>query len=167
LNGKKTKQEAKKIQLEILKDTHLANDVIRKAQDLGKVDDYWRDRELNFEHSSSTVGRFIEALSYKATPGNLTKDITGNKTNSMLTGASFTSKMIISPIISSPVDVYILVKESEKIYKKEPSNLSMKLQPIVNDLQNQLVEDYQESMIQKYILLILFNGFNLILSAKL
>jgi len=84
-----------------------------------------------------------------------------------LTGASFTSKMIISPIISSPVDVYILVKESEKIYKKEPSNLSMKLQPIVNDLQNQLVEDYQESMIQKYILLILFNGFNLILSAKL
>lgn len=116
------------------------NEVIKAVQDLEKIDPYFSNRIIHFENSYNTVMKFVVAIGKKEGTEDLTRNVTNNEASNVLTGVSLAGKVLLPVLITTPIDLVVIVTETKKIHKKEPSKLSEKLVPILEQYEEQTLE---------------------------
>ncbi|KAF0975710.1 hypothetical protein FDP41_005037 [Naegleria fowleri] len=139
---KHAKKSAKAIQEALEQDTKHANEIITLVYDYRTSDPSIDQQPLTFmspttsANTTVTVSQFIQALVNQ-------KQVAFNQ-NGKLThghaGATSLASLVVKgvvPIVSVPIDLCLLVKESKKLHGKEPSKLATQVAPIIENLKYQ------------------------------
>lgn len=112
--------------------------MVQKARTLSEHDPECDRRLLFIGTAYVKVIDFVYAVS--GNQHNTVKEKGGLSESTVKSGMVFGAKLLVgfNPIISVPLDLMLIADDLEQIKKKEPSELSEVLKPVVEDLKKQL-----------------------------